>query len=96
MIPIRSRNRKARCPVWPARPAAAKLRRATGGPILARPPVRAIQPSVLLYGGPGDLGRWEWTCMAEGKRVQKDREHWLVLTRSSLAGFNPIRDIFAI
>jgi len=31
-------------PVWPARPAAARLRRARVGPILARPPIRAIQP----------------------------------------------------
>lgn len=31
-------------PVWPARPAAARLRRARAGPILARPPIRATQP----------------------------------------------------
>ena len=31
-------------PVWPARPAAARLRRAAVGPILARPPIRATQP----------------------------------------------------
>jgi hypothetical protein len=30
-------------PAWPARPAAARLRRACVGPILARPPIRAIQ-----------------------------------------------------
>jgi hypothetical protein len=31
-------------PVWPARPAAARLRRTRVGPILARPPIRATQP----------------------------------------------------
>ncbi len=31
-------------PVWPARPAAARFRRAAEGPILARPPIRATQP----------------------------------------------------
>ena len=31
-------------PVWPAPPAVARLRRAAVGPILARPPIRAIQP----------------------------------------------------
>ena len=30
-------------PAWPARPAAARLRRACVGPILARPPIRATQ-----------------------------------------------------
>jgi len=35
-------------PVWPARLAAARLRRAHPWPILARPPVRAIQPCVRL------------------------------------------------
>ena len=33
-------------PVWSARPAAARLRRAAVGPILARPPIRAIQPYI--------------------------------------------------
>lgn len=31
-------------PVWPAWPAAARLRRVRVEPILARPPIRAIQP----------------------------------------------------
>jgi hypothetical protein len=35
-------------PVWPARPAAASLRRACVGPILVRPPIRATQPCVPL------------------------------------------------
>jgi len=35
-------------PGCPARPAAAKFRRAFAGPILTRPPIRAIQPSILL------------------------------------------------
>ena len=38
-------------PVWPARPAAAKLRRARVGPILARPPIRAIQPCARPQSG---------------------------------------------
>ncbi len=33
-------------PAWPARPAAARLRRACVGPILARPPIRAIQACI--------------------------------------------------
>ena len=33
-------------PVWPARLATARLRRAHPWPILARPPVRAIQPCI--------------------------------------------------
>jgi len=35
-------------PAWPARPAAARLRRARPRPILARPPVRAIQACTRL------------------------------------------------
>jgi hypothetical protein len=35
-------------PGRPARPAAARLRRAAVGPILARPPIRAIQPCARL------------------------------------------------
>jgi len=38
-------------PVWPARLATARLRRAHPWPILARPPVRAIQPCVRLESG---------------------------------------------
>jgi hypothetical protein len=38
-------------PVRPARPAAARLRRAAVGPILARPPIRAIQPCARLQSG---------------------------------------------
>jgi hypothetical protein len=35
-------------PACPARLAAARLRRALGGPILAAPPVRAIQTLIIL------------------------------------------------
>jgi len=35
-------------PAWPARPAAARLRRVRPRPILARPPVRAIQACTRL------------------------------------------------
>ncbi len=35
-------------PGCPARPAAARFRRAFAWPILTRPPIRAIQPSILL------------------------------------------------
>ncbi len=38
-------------PVWPARPAAARLRRARVGPILARPPIRATQPCARSKSG---------------------------------------------
>jgi hypothetical protein len=31
--------------------------------------------------------------MARAERVRNEKEHWLVLTRSPVAGFNPIRDI---
>ena len=48
----RSRNTKHRegptRPAWPARPAAARLRRVRPRPILARPPVRAIQACTRL------------------------------------------------
>jgi len=48
----RSRNTKHRegpiRPAWPARPATARLRRVRPRPILARPPVRAIQACIRL------------------------------------------------
>jgi hypothetical protein len=46
MIRKKRNQRGARRPVWPARPAAARLRRAYVGPILARPPIRAIQACI--------------------------------------------------
>jgi len=43
-------------PVWPARPATAKLRRARVGPILARPPIRATQPCARPQSGDSTIG----------------------------------------
>jgi hypothetical protein len=50
MIRTRRRNHRAGIllPAWPARPAAARLRRACVEPILARPPIRAIQACASL------------------------------------------------
>lgn len=49
-------------PVWPARPAAAKLRRARVGPILVRPPIRATQPCARPHSDDSStansLARW--------------------------------------
>lgn len=55
-------------PAWPARPAAARLRRACVGPILARPPIRATQ--ACIHPGSSDsvitnsLAQW-WRKMYE-------------------------------
>jgi hypothetical protein len=38
------------------------------------------------------LGYDEFPCRPRTERVRNDKEHWLVLTRSPVAGFNPIRD----
>jgi hypothetical protein len=73
-------------PACPARLAAAMLRRAFEWPILAAPPVRAIQASPLPQSG-DRRGR---IALNYGvKLVYKEKNHWLVLTRTSLAGFNP-------
>jgi len=54
MIRIKKRNHSVGAirPAWPARPAAARLRRATVGPTLARPPIRATQ--ACIHPGSGD------------------------------------------
>ena len=57
-------------PAYPARLAAARLRRACGGPILAAPPVRAIQTSILLE---SKNRRDQITLDYEGKSVYKER-----------------------
>jgi len=72
-------------PACPARLAAARLRRACGGPILAPPPVRAIQTSIPLE---SKDGRRQIILDYEGNSVYKERNYWLVLTRTLLAGFN--------
>jgi hypothetical protein len=65
-------------PGCPARPAAAMLRRAFEWPILAAPPVRAIQASPLPQSG-DRRGR---IALNYGvKVVHKEKNHWLVLTR---------------
>jgi len=77
-------------PACPARLAAAMLRRAFVGPILAAPPVRAIQTSHLLQSkieGEGIILNYE------AKSLYKEKNYWLVLTRTLLAGFNAPIDI---
>jgi hypothetical protein len=76
-------------PAWPARLATARLRRTRVRPILARPPVRAIQACVRR----SSCGTARPTGLTESTEIStKEQTHWLVLTRSSVAGFNPIRD----
>jgi len=77
-------------PACPARLAAARLRRAFVLPILAAPPVRATQTSFLLE---SKNKRTEIVLNEEGKLVYKKRNYWLVLTRTSLAGFDAPIDI---
>jgi hypothetical protein len=78
-------------PVWPARPAAASqaptsCRRAHSRSA-ADPSDPALRPSPI-----GGFDHSEFTCVAKAERVRTDKGQWLVLTRSSVAGFNPIRD----
>jgi len=72
-------------PACPARHAAARLRRALVWPILAPPPVRAIQTSIPL-----ELknGKNQIVLNYKGKMVYKENNYWLVLTRTLPAGFN--------
>jgi hypothetical protein len=77
-------------PVCPARLAAARLRRAFVWPILAAPPVRATQTSFLLE---SKDGRRKIILNYEGNSVYKERNYWLVLTRTLLAGFDAPIDI---
>ena len=72
-------------PACPARLAAAMLRRAFVVPILAAPPVRAIQASPLPK---SKAGRERIVLNYEAKSVYKEKNYWLVLTRTLLAGFN--------
>lgn len=72
-------------PACPARLAAAMFRRAFYVPILIRPPIRAIRTWFLLE---SKNKRTEIDLNEEGKLVYKKRDYWLVLTRTSLAGFN--------
>jgi len=72
-------------PACPARRAAARLRRALVWPILTPPPVRAIQTSTPL--GSKDRKR-QIVLNCEGNSVYKGRNHWLVFTRPSVAGFD--------
>ena len=72
-------------PACPARLAAARLRRAFVLPILAAPPVRAIQASIPLE---SKNGKNQIVLNNKGKMVYKERIYWLVLTRTLLAGFN--------
>ncbi|MBP7052910.1 MAG: hypothetical protein KBE65_18040, partial [Phycisphaerae bacterium] len=38
------------------------------------------------------IGHHKFPCRARTERVRNGKEHWLVLTRSPVAGLNPIRD----
>ena len=77
-------------PACPARLAAAMLRRAFAGPILAAPPVRAIQASSLPK---SRVGRERIVLNYEANLVYKQKNYWLVLTRTLLAGFKAPIDI---
>jgi integrase len=72
-------------PACSARLAAARLRRACWVPILAPPPVRAIQTWIPLE---SKNGKHQIILDYEGNSVYKKRNYWLVLTRTLLAGFN--------
>jgi len=80
-------------PACPARRAAARLRRALVWPILTPPPVRAIQTSTPL--GSKDRKR-QIVLNCEGNSVYKGRNHWLVFTRPSVAGFDAPIDILKV
>ena len=80
-------------PVCPARLAAARLRRALYGPILAAPPVRAIQTSFLLESG---HKRLRILVDKDWNLVYKEGNYWLVLKRLSLAGFKAPIDIMSL
>ena len=72
-------------PVCPARLSAARLRRACWGPILAPPPVRAIQTSIPLE---SKHRKPQIVLYCEENLVYKGVNYWLVLTRTLVAGFN--------
>ena len=80
-------------PACPARLAAARLRRAFVLPILAAPPVRATQTLITME---SKDRKCQIVLNYEGKMVYKKRNYWLVLTRTSLAGFNAPIDIDGI
>ena len=92
MVRTRIRNHRVGTlrPAWPARPAAARLRRAgvrAHSRSAADPSDPGLRPSAI-----GRSNHHEFACVAKAKSVRSRTESWLVLTRSSLAGFNPIRD----
>jgi len=66
-------------PAWPARLATARLRRARVRPILARPPVRAIQACVRL---PSCVTVRPMGLTESTEIGTKEQTHWLGLTRS--------------
>jgi hypothetical protein len=78
-------------PACPARLAAAMLRRAFARPILAAPPVRAIQASHI---GKSKAEKNRIVLNYEAKLVYKEKNYWLVLTRTLLAGFNAPNDSY--
>jgi hypothetical protein len=62
-------NRDLIRPGCPARPAAARFRRAFVRPILTRPPIRAIQPSTLLQINVKAFSPKMNTCLYTGKEL---------------------------
>jgi hypothetical protein len=79
-------------PVCSARLAAARLRRALYGHILAPPPVRAIQTLCPLESGDKRTGI---VLNEKEKLVYKGANYWLVLNCTSLAGFKAPIDSLA-
>jgi hypothetical protein len=77
-------------PVCPAWLAAARFRRACWGPILAPPPVRAIQTSIPLESK--NRGN-QIVLNCKENSVYKGVNYWLVLTRTLVAGFDAPIDI---
>jgi len=67
-------NRISVEPACPARLAAARLRRALGGPILAAPPLRAKQTSILLERKTKDV-KLLWT-MKKIQCIRKGVSGW--------------------
>jgi len=91
MVPEKRVSQVSIEPACPARPAAARLRRACDGPILAPPPVRAIQTWITME---SKDRKDQINLNYKEKMVYKLRNYWLVLTRTLLAGFNAPIDTY--
>ena len=78
MIRIKKRNHSVGAirPAWPARPAAARLRRARAtahSRSAADPSDPGLHPSLI-----GRPNRQEYACIAKAESVRNKKEHWLV------------------